>query len=168
MKTKLFFLTLTVAAICLWAAANALAVPQYAITDLGLLPSLHYAPADMGALVLNNAGQVAGGDGHAFLWSGGKKTDLGVLPPEGIEDFAHSVAYGINNRGQVVGSSGSFGAIFMSGLVFSRGFLYQNGRLRQLTQRNSSFEPYAINNKGQIAGNGTLHGQPHDFLLTPR
>jgi len=152
MKTKLFFLTLTVAAICLWAAANALAVPQYAITDLGLLPPLHYAPADMGALALNNAGQVAGGDGHAFLWSGGSKTDLGVLPLEGAEDFAYSVAYSINSHGQIVGSSGSFGPIFMSGLLFARGFLYQNHKLRQFTQRNASFEPFAINDRGQIVG----------------
>ena len=28
-------------------------------------------------------------------------------------------------------------------------------------------EARAINAKGQIAGNGTLHGRPHAFLLTP-
>ncbi len=158
MKTKQFLLTLTVAALCLRTAADAPPAPRYAITDLGLLPSLQYGPVERGAFALNDAGQVAGGDGHAFLWSGSKKTDLGVLPPEGIEDFAHSVAYGINNRGQVVGSSGSFGTIFMSGLQFARGILYQNGRLRQLTQWNSSFEPFAINDKGRIVGMDDYRG----------
>lgn len=157
MKPKQFFLVLA-AALCLRVVANAPAVSQYAITDLGLLPSLQYGHVDMGAFALNDAGQVVGGDTHAFLWSNGKQIDLGALPPEGIEDFAHSAAYGINNRGQVVGSSGSFGAIFMSGLVFSRGFLYQNGRLRQLTQRNSSFEPCAINDKGWIVGMDDYRG----------
>jgi probable HAF family extracellular repeat protein len=152
MKTKLLLFAFTVALLSLRAVGDAPAVPQYAITDLGLLQAPKYGSVEMGAFALNDAGQVVGGDSHAFLWSGGKRTDLGALPKEGTEDFAYSVARGINSHGQVVGSSGSFGPIVMSGLQFARGILYGNGRLRQLTQRNSSFEPYAINDRGLIVG----------------
>jgi len=157
MKMRLILFTLT-AAFCLRAAAAPAPIPRYVINDLGALSDLKYGHVETGAQAINDAGQVVGGDTHAFLWSSGKKTDLGTLPPEGPEDFAGSVAYGINNRGLVVGTSGSFGPIVMSGLQFARGILYQNGRLRQLTQKNESFEPYAVNNRGQIVGLDAYRG----------
>jgi probable HAF family extracellular repeat protein len=40
----------------------------------------------------------------------------------------------------------------MSGLQFARGILYEHGTLRQFTTYESSFEPYAINDKSQIVG----------------
>ena len=148
MKTSRFLLACAAAALCLRAAS---AAPQYVVTDLGPLPTPEYGNVERGALALNDAGQVVGGSGHAFLWDGEKTSDLGYLPPEGSLDDTESVAYGINSRGQIVGSSGSFRPIFMSGLVVARGFLYQNNRLSQLTG-NGSFEPYAINDRGQIVG----------------
>lgn len=156
MKTAL--LALVAAAICLRAAADVRPGPGYVITDLGPLQTTQYGYVERGAFALNDAGQVVGGDTRAFLWSDGEKTDLGALPEEGPEDFAFSVAYGINNCGQVVGNSGSFGPIFMSGLQFSRGILYENGRLRQLTQQNASFKPYAINDRGQVVGLNAYRG----------
>lgn len=123
--------------------------PHFMVTDVIALPGPGWLT---GAFAINDDGQIVGGNGHAFLWNRGKMSDLGSLPPEEAEDSTHSVAYDINSSSQIVGSSGSFGPIFMSGLQFARGILYENSRLRQMTQRNSSFEPYAINNKGQIVG----------------
>ncbi len=147
----------------------AAAVPSsagYSVMDLG---ELNINPlGKIGATAINEQGQVVGGAGQAFLWSLGKKTVLGALPKSYIEDFAYSVAYGINNSGQIVGSSGSFGPIFMSGLEFSRGFLYERGTLRQLTQQDAYFQPFAINDLGQIAGQNAYRGFFYEHgKLTP-
>ena len=134
------------------------AAQTYAITDLGLLKAQKYGSVETGAFALNDAGQVVGGDTQAFLWSGGKKTSLGALPMGYVEDYAYSAAHGINNRGQIIGSSGSFGPIVMSGLQSARGILYQNGKLRQLTREENSFYPFAINDRGQIVGLDAYRG----------
>jgi len=110
-------------------------------------------------MAINDRGQVAGGyKDHAFLWSKGRMRDLGALPPTGPEDYAFSVAYGLNNRGIIVGSSGSFGPITMSGLEFARRIITKNGALRQLTDQNESFIPYAINDAGQVVGLNAYQG----------
>ena len=154
MKPKLFLLTLITAALCLRTAADVPRVLYYKITDLGLLkaPNYGHGHVNIGAFALNDAGQVVGGNTFAFLWSGGRRTILGTLPQEYAEDFTCSVSNGINNHGQIVGSSGSYGPIGMSGLQFERGFLYDSGRFRQFTHRDESFEPSAINDRGQVVG----------------
>src|SRR5712692_10618015 len=71
----------------------------WTITDLGMVNS---------ALGINNSGQAVGdkdftssGGSHAFLWSSGTGAqDLGTLP-----GGTCSVAFSINNSGQVVGFS---------------------------------------------------------------
>jgi probable HAF family extracellular repeat protein len=102
---------------------------------------------------INNAGQVAGGyNAGAFLYSNGTMQTLGIGGAQGINDF-----------GQVVG--GGYG---------SNAFLYSNGSRQDL---NALIDPSlgwtlgtanAINNSGQIVGYGTLDGQTHAFLLTPK
>ena len=150
-------LILFLCSICLSlsARADAPVVAGFTVTDLGATPNEYNSP---GALALNDVGQVVGGSGHAFLWNNGKSSDLGSLKPEGPEDDTKSIAYGINNQGQIVGSSGSFGPIVMSGLQFARGILYERGTLRQFTTKDSSFEPYAINDKSQIVGLDSYRG----------
>jgi len=122
---------------------------RFAVSDLGAISRLD---GSVGALALNDRGQVVGGDDHALLWDNGSRQDMGVLPPSPPVDDASSTAYGINNRGQIVGSSGGFSPIFMSGLQFEHGFLFQSHAMRQLTGEGASFEPHAINDRGAIVG----------------
>src|SRR5580704_4338915 len=78
----------------------------YAYTDLGSLGGEKAI-----AYGINNSGQVVGesdvpgtpAEPHAFLYSGGVMTDLGVLG--GSSFLSNSVAQAINNEGQIVGYS---------------------------------------------------------------
>ncbi|MGI4788077.1 MAG: DUF3466 family protein [Janthinobacterium lividum] len=134
------------------------AEPGYSIADLGPGAGADWAFYGSGAVAINDRGQVVGGQGHAFLWSEGKSVDLGALPPEGPLDDTDSVANGINAHGVIVGTSGSFRPVFMSGLVVARGFITEKNRLHQLTPHNSSFIPYAINDKDEIVGLDAYRG----------
>jgi probable HAF family extracellular repeat protein len=120
------------------------------IRDLGTLGGRYSA-----GYALNNAEQVTGlsetstGAQHAFLYRNGQMTDLGTLG--GGSD---SSGFGLNNAGQVVGSS-----IVPSPsptVVLAHAFLYSNGQLRDL---NDFVDPRlgitlslatAINDQGQI------------------
>jgi probable HAF family extracellular repeat protein len=119
---------------------------------------------------VNNHGQVVGtsdlaGDTtyHAFLWT--EKTgirDLGTLQG----DFA-SAGLGINDRGDVVGSS--FDASFNP-----RAFLWHNGRMIDLNKLTPTDSPmyllfaHGINSRGEIAGFGVNStGEVHAFLAIP-
>jgi len=87
---------------------------------------------------------------HAFLYSGGTMTDLGVFgvsTADGSSVYGQSYAYGINDSGQIVGyantSTGSYDS-----------FLYSNGELDDLDtiSGNQSFSAYGINNGGVVVG----------------
>lgn len=124
----------------------------YTLTELGNLgglPTTAYALNHNGQVVGNSyTGQVGGFAGfcpcpinHAFLWSAGTITDLGV-PANGL----NSLAYGINDSGQVVGSYGYPG-------VFGGGFSYTNGVFTLITpQSGGGSDARAINVSGQIVG----------------
>ena len=136
-------------------SASAFAQPEYRITDLGGIGEAFYG---MGAMAINSRGQVAGGNGNAFLWTNGKLQDLGTLRPEEYEDSTFAVANGINNSGVLVGCSGSFRAVFGTGLRSARGIVVKNNHLEQFSGYNVSFIPYAINDTGQIAGLNAFRG----------
>ena len=77
----------------------------------------------------------------------------------------YSTAYGINDRGQVVGysvtSSSDPHAFLWDGVMKD---------LNSLIPENSGWvltEAMDINNKGQILGTGRFHGHTRAFLLTP-
>lgn len=119
---------------------------------------------------MNNNGQIVGwahnssGWHHATLFSGtgGGNTDLGTLGGGG------SVAYGINDLGQVVGySNGSFSG--------TEAFLWKSDT--GMVNLENLFDPllYAgwdleeargINDSGQIVGYGFHNGQQRAFLMT--
>jgi len=136
------------------------------VTDLGNLGGqLNIATA------INNHGQVVGfsnlpGDKfvlRAFVWQDGVMTNLGVFPGD-----VHSLAIGINDKGQIVGDScdESFSC---------RAFLWQDGTMLDLNSLvHSPNAPFlengnSINSRGQIAGKTTVQGTPiaEAFLATP-
>jgi probable HAF family extracellular repeat protein len=94
------------------------------------------------AFGINDAGQVVGRstirgdtDIHAFLYSNGVMQDLGTLP-----GAINSVAYAINNLGQVVGYAG-------------HAFLYVNGVLHDLgTLGGNASTALALNDSGAVVG----------------
>jgi probable HAF family extracellular repeat protein len=115
---------------------------------------------------INSAGHVAGfsmlpgnSNYHAFLYDG-VMHDLGTL---GGSD---SQARGINSAGDVVGNANS--------LTFGHAALWKHGG--EIVDLNSVIAPAsgwellsaaAINDVGQITGQGKINGEYHAFLLTP-
>jgi probable HAF family extracellular repeat protein len=136
-------------------------------TDLGNLGGAYNV-----ASAINNRGDVAGGalspkDGtiHAFLWT--KRTgmqDLGAFPGAFVTTAV--CCKSINDRGEVVGF-----AIDPTGM---RALLWENGVMTDLNTLIPAHSPWylqstaSINNAGEIAGQGTINGEVHAFLLTPR
>jgi len=130
------------------------------ITDLGTLGGT-FSEADG----INASGQVvgasatAGGDYHAFLYSGGSMTDLGTL------GGSSSSALGINDAGQVVGDSE------ITGTTLEHAFLYSDGSmidLNSLLPAGSGWQlgvATAINDSGQIVGEGSINHHGHAYLL---
>jgi probable HAF family extracellular repeat protein len=92
-----------------------------------------------GATAINEIGQIVGGsnnsagESRAFLWENGVMRELGTLG-------AFSSASGINDLGQVVGSS--------SGIAF----LWTDGEMSVIGNGTA----WAINNEGQVAGTLSL------------
>ncbi len=134
--------------------------------DLGSLPGGGGSSAN----AINDRGQVVGGSGcgaaclHAVLWSSvkGSILDLGVLPGS-----TFSSAYGINNHGAVVGSAGYIDSAEHAFIWTSTGGMQDlNNLIPQNTGWTLEFA-FAINDAGQIAGDGALNGQERGFLLTP-
>jgi len=107
----------------------AAADPRYAVTTV--------AGADSYAYDINNLGQVvgamaAGADTHAFVWSGGALTDIG------LQFAGSSDAAAINDHGQVVGTGGA------------GGYLYSGGSVTAIPRDGSG--AYGINNGGMVVG----------------
>ncbi|MBS1850721.1 MAG: hypothetical protein JST79_07400 [Acidobacteria bacterium] len=111
---------------------------------------------------------------HAVLWSNTKKIkiqDLGTLPGD-----TASLAKKINLLGQVIGASGTAGiddngAVQVTGHPFVWSSRTGMRDLNALIRANSGWVLNSvsdINAWGQIVGAGTLNGEPHGFLLTPR
>jgi probable HAF family extracellular repeat protein len=127
---------------------------------------------DMGvwsAAAINNLGQVVGGgpNFHAVLWTRKRgRRDLGTLPG-GI----YSSAAAINDFGLLVGSSAttiSYPYAFHA-MLWSQHSGMQD--LNNLIPADSGWVLEAatgINIPGQVVGYGTINGQEHAFLLTPK
>jgi probable HAF family extracellular repeat protein len=147
----------------LWEDDSAFELP-----NLGHDGNAAYAVNDHGQAV----GYVSTTDGStivASLWPNGVHsavTNLGILPGDGA-----AFATGINNRGQVVGST-------FNSAGWSRGFIWQDNVMTDLNTRireDSNLYIIAasnINERGQISGMATVltgpdTGKIHAILLTP-
>jgi probable HAF family extracellular repeat protein len=134
------------------------------LTDIGTLGG-----DNSGAGWINDAGQVAGtadladGTHHAFIWQHGIMTDLGTLGGDPCSNGGH-----INATGRMSGTSTDcHGTILHT-------FLWENGSMIDLSAQvlpGSGFAfvvPIAINDVGEIVGNGTLpSGEVHAVVLKP-
>jgi probable HAF family extracellular repeat protein len=139
-------------------------------TDLGTLPG---GIGNNVATSINDRGEVVGtaalsdGTVHAFLWTptNGMR-DLGVPANDfvGVAACCHT----INNREEVVGFScpGPFGTC--------RALLWEENVPIDLNTLVTPGSPWyllaasSINDAGQISGWGTINGEVHAFLATPR
>ena len=140
----------------------------FQLKDLGSDGNDAYAINDHGQAV----GYVSTADGStivASLWQNGARgavTNLGILPGDGA-----AFATGINNRGQVVGST-------FNSAGWSRGFIWQDNvmtDLNTLIPEDSNLYIIAasnINERGQVSGMAMVRTGPdankiHAILLTP-
>lgn len=124
--------------------------PQAFLYSNGRMTSINSPsvfPSGTEAFGINDSGEVVGtgyftdSSFHAFLYSGGKTTDLG--PPGALQ--ASAVA--INNSGQIIG-----GYYLTSGTVGE--FLITNGKMTTLPVPTgcSAVSAFAINDIGEIVG----------------
>ena len=146
---------------------NVILFSNGASTDVGSLGGDHAV-----AFAMNNSAQIVGSstlgpdpisDTHAFLYSNGNITDLGVL-----SGGQTSIAFSINSAGKAVGLSS------LNGQLNLRAVLFENGTAVDLNSRlvtNTGWLLVAatgINDTGQIVGVGALNGSQHAFLITPQ
>jgi probable HAF family extracellular repeat protein len=146
--------------------------PGVGIKNLGTITEV---PQYSGGWSINASGQVTGYSvdtriyqgissniSRAFLYSGGAMNDIGTLPGS-----THSYGYGINDVGQITGSS-----VFLYNTgTDEMAFLYTPGEgmksLGTLPGFNQS-TGYAINALGHVTGGAfSLGSQPRAFLYTP-
>jgi len=122
------------------------------ITDLGTFDNA----SKSSATGINELGQIIGGgeiyennpETHALLWDKGTITDLGKIGVwvSPIGGLGFSEAYGINNRGQIVGRSSTETGV--------HAVLWENGTITDLgTLPGDDYsEALGINERGQIMG----------------
>ena len=134
------------------------------LTDLGTLGG------DNGsANWINEAGQVVGtadladGTHHAFVWWKGKTTDLGTIDGDGCSNGSY-----INSSGQAVGTSTNCHGTILHTYIWEHGSMINLSSLIQPGSELTFTEPFVINDRGEIAGNGVLiNGDVHAALLIP-
>jgi probable HAF family extracellular repeat protein len=128
-----------------FSASFSLAAVPYQAIELGTLGSTDNWSTETRAI--NDAGQVVGwsktadGKTHAFLWENGIMTDIGTF--QGQDTYA----YGINEKGQVIGRS-----YWGSAFIWDK----MNG-MRGIGSMSLAYGD-SINESGQVAGFGNVSG----------
>ena len=135
--------------------------PAGAIEALPMLPD---SSACRGQAI-NDRGNIAGtcdtaSGPHAVLWTGSVAQDLGTLPGD-----YESAALGINDRGDVVGSSGNPEAVHHA-VIWPAGGAIQS--IGALSKRKWS-QALAINNNREVVGvSSDGYSKEHAFLWTEK
>jgi probable HAF family extracellular repeat protein len=131
--------------------ATCLAGPAYHLEEVGTLGGTYSI-----ATAINSRGDVAGVANlygtdayHAFVYSNGKVMDLGGLG-------GNSMAWAINDRGQVAGSSYKLPGASEADL---RAFLYTNGTMEDLGTLGGRYsQGLGLNNRGDVTGGSWTRG----------
>jgi probable HAF family extracellular repeat protein len=159
--TRSFKSSLAAFALALWVSAFCSAA-SYNVTDLGTLGGNFSIGSG-----INGSGHVTGyaglssGLADAFLYDG-TMHDLGTLGGTG------SGGSGINASGQVTGGAQTTGDAAVHAFLYD--IVHGMVDLNSLINPSSGWvldSGNAINDLGQITGNGAIGGQTHAFLLTP-
>jgi probable HAF family extracellular repeat protein len=147
--------------LCLTTAS---AFGQYCnVQDLGSLSTTFQQSVATG---INNSGEVAGwtgihGNRHAFLFQDGVMKDLGTLASDASGD---SMAFGINNRGEIVGSSTLGVGKKVHAFLIEAGQMTDLGTLSS-DPANHNSQASAINDRSQVVGSSETDGMAsHAFL----
>ena len=160
-------------------------------TDLGFLPGCNSSRVN----AINRAGEIIGqssaetfqrplGTQRGFLWKDHHLTEL-----KGLEDGVSGVPFGINDQGDIVGienvpkaAQDTPGAIGFptpdfnstsSDLPATTAVLWRAGRAYNLSQSIPDDSGWhltsanAVNNHGQVVGDGLHNGKKRGYLLTP-
>lgn len=119
------------------------------VTDLGSLGDDKdgtYAEAINASAQIVGLSYRADGNFRGFLWQAGAMTDLGTLGGD------WSVAYGINDAGQITGVGYT--------PKTAHAFLYSNGKMQDIDKRSNLFESVgeAINQSGVVVGEVQVKG----------
>jgi uncharacterized membrane protein len=120
---------------------SSLSAARYRVSDIGTFTSLDH-------ISINNGGMVAGterlpsGSYSGFTWT----ASAGFLLLNALPGYSQCTAMGVNDVGQVVGTSSSPSL----GL---RTTLWENG---QPVDAGAAFVPAAINNSGQVVGDSYI------------
>lgn len=121
---------------------------------------------------INNLGDVAGTSSfdvpsensyaHGFYWSNGEITDIGTLPGLSI-----SRGLDINDAGQIIGMASNAYLADAEPFLWQHGFIHRLNDLIDIPGEVILGWTRTINNRGQILVDGSQHGQPVVFLLSP-
>lgn len=122
---------------------------------------------DLGNLdptAINGNGEVVGGatlggqpTSQAFAYAAGSVQDLGTLGGD------TSIAFGVNNRGEIVGVS-TLASTPPMGITPRHAFLYANGAMTDLAPSLTNSEASAINDAGIIIGFADFNGSSRAAL----